>query len=49
LAAAKVRVLLVLVPAFLETAFPEAATGDFFRVFLDIRLPFVAFSGAFRE
>jgi hypothetical protein len=26
-----------------RTAFPEDALGDFLRVFLDIRLPFVAF------
>jgi hypothetical protein len=27
-------------------AFPEDALGDFLRVFLDIRLPFVAFGGS---
>ena len=27
-------------------AFPEAGLGDFLRVFLDIRLPFVAFGGS---
>jgi hypothetical protein len=30
-------------------AFPEDALGDFLRVFLDIRLPFVAFGGSIIE
>jgi hypothetical protein len=29
-----------------RAAFPEDALGDFLRVFLDIRLPFVAFGGS---
>ena len=29
-----------------RAAFPEAGLGDFLRVFLDIRLPFVAFGGS---
>jgi hypothetical protein len=29
-----------------RVAFPEEVFGDFLRVFLDIRLPFVAFSGS---
>jgi hypothetical protein len=32
-----------------RVAFPEAALGDFLRVFLDIRLPFVAFGGSTSE
>jgi hypothetical protein len=32
-----------------EAAFPEDALGDFLRVFLDIRLPFVAFGGSIIE
>src|SRR5258708_110197 len=32
--------------AFPEAAFCGAALGDFLRVFLDIRLPFVAFGGS---
>jgi hypothetical protein len=35
--------------AFGALARPEAALLEFFRVFGDIRLPFVAFSGASRE
>jgi hypothetical protein len=29
-----------------RAAFPEDVLGDFLRVFLDIRLPFVAFGGS---
>jgi hypothetical protein len=29
-----------------RVAFPEGVLGDFLRVFLDIRLPFVAFGGS---
>ena len=32
-----------------RAAFPEDALGDFLRVFLDIRLPFVAFGGSTME
>jgi hypothetical protein len=39
----------VLPVALAAAARPEAAPLEFFRVFWDIRLPFVAFSGAFRE
>jgi hypothetical protein len=37
-------------PAVLARAgFPAVALGDFLRVFLDIRLPFVAFGGSIME
>jgi hypothetical protein len=38
---------LAFAPPVFEADRPEADLGDFFRVFLDIRLPFVAFSGVF--
>ena len=40
---------LAFAPPVFEADRPEADLDDFFRVFLDIRLPFVAFGGVFRD